>query len=286
MNATLQVPAETKRARDVALCRSILYEALALGFRRPTARTMERLGTPDAVAALAEAAALLDEDASPAASDRSDGLAGRVRALARVPDGASLELLTLGHLKLFGHTVRGPVPAYETEYGEDTLFQKPQEMSDIAGFLAAFGLVLDPHKHERIDHISCELEFLAFLARKEAHALESGSAAMRDETRRAVRLFLKDHLARIVPSFARRVVAADPAGFYGLLARLCDAFVRTECERYEAPAGPEMLRLRLPIDDGAPLACGVPGGCGLPEPCDTAGADDAAPVEGGDGNGR
>ncbi|MBI1950834.1 MAG: molecular chaperone TorD family protein, partial [Acidobacteria bacterium] len=195
------------------------------------------------------------------------GLAARVRALAGASDARAVGTLTASHLGLFGHTVRGPVPAYETEYGEDTLFQKPQEMSDIAGFFSAFGLVLDPHRHERIDHISCELEFMAFLSRKEAHALEAGDAEMHRETRRAARLFLRDHLARFAPSFARRAAAVDPSGFYGRLALLCLDFIKAECDRHEAPPGPEMLRLRLPIDDGAPLACGAAEGCGVPGPC-------------------
>jgi DMSO reductase family type II enzyme chaperone len=267
MSTTLQSPAVANQARDAALCRSILYEAIALGFRRPSARTLQRLGTPDAVAALAEAAAFLDDEVLYPATGRAGGLAGRVRALAAAPVGGALETLAACHLDLFGHTVRGPVPAYETEYGDDTLFQKPQEMSDIAGFLAAFGLVVDPLKRERIDHISCQLEFVAFLARKEAHAIESRDAAMREETRRATRLFLKDHLGRFVPSFARRVVAKDPVGFYARMAELCVDFVRMECERYEASLGPEMLRLRLPIDDGAPIACGVPDGCAVPGRC-------------------
>jgi putative dimethyl sulfoxide reductase chaperone len=284
VSATLQSPAASKRARDVALCRSILYEALALGFRAPTDRTLERLVAADAVAALAEAGAFLDEETAGVAVERGSGLAGRVRALAAPPRPAAPGSLSKRHLDLFGHTVRGPIPAYETEYGEDTLFQKPQEMSDIAGFLAAFGLVLNPHSHERIDHIACELEFAAFLARKEAHALETGNEPMSEETRRATRLFLKDHLARFVPSFGRRVVAADPAGFYGRLARLCLDFVKAECGRYEAPWGPEMLRLRTPIDDGAPMACGSPDGCGVPGPCGHDSKIDGGPGLHGNGN--
>ena len=63
------------------------------------------------------------------------------------------------------------------------------------------------------------------------------------------------------------MVAVDPGGYYGVLARLCEAFIAEECRRYDAPAGPQMLRLRLPIEDGAPIACGAPEGCGVPGPC-------------------
>jgi TorA maturation chaperone TorD len=264
---TMSCGVDLDRARDVALCRSLLYQALAIGFRRPTEITRTRLLTEEAAEALAEAAAVLDDERQRPAAGTQDGLATRVRALPRSVDGRALETLLRSHLKLFGHTVRGAVPQYETEYGEDTLFLKPQEMSDIAGFLSAFGLVLDASKHERIDHVSCELELLAFLSRKEAHALETGNASMLEETRRAERSFLKDHLGRFLPSFARRVLGVDADGFYGRLARLGIDFLGIECERYDVPSGPEVLRLRLPLDDGAPLACGTPEGCGVPGPC-------------------
>ena len=258
---------EPALSRDAALCRSLLYQALAIGFRPPTELTRERLVRVDAASALAEAAAVLDDEAERAGAAGGGGLAARVRALPDCPDGHSLEALRRRHLGLFGHTVRGAVPPYETEYGEDTLFQKPQEMSDVAGFLSAFGLVLDASKHERIDHASCELEFMAFLSRKEAHALETGDERMLEETRRAARAFLRDHLGRFLPSFARRVLGADPVGFYGSLARLALGFIAGECARYEIPSGPEMLRLRLPIEDAAPVACGTPEACGVPGPC-------------------
>ena len=44
-----------------ALCRSLLYEALALGFCAPEREVVERLASPGGSAALAEAACLLDE---------------------------------------------------------------------------------------------------------------------------------------------------------------------------------------------------------------------------------
>ena len=201
-----------ERERDISLCRSLLYEALAIGFRPPTAETCSRLGTRSAAAALAQAAAILDR------AQGSD-LAGKTAALAEEFGDEGPDALTPAHPRLFGHTAKGPVPAYETEYGEDTLFQKPQEMSDIAGFLQAFGLVLDPAQHERVDHISCELEFMAFLTRKESHAIECGDETMRDQTRRAIRLFLKDHLGRFAPSFAHRVLREEPGGFYSKLRR-------------------------------------------------------------------
>lgn len=244
--------------RDVALCRSVLYQALSLGFLPPDPQTVARLGRKSSVEALAEASRLLDEEGG-------TGFAGKTLALAAQEDSADLHRLRHAYQRLFGHVARGPVPPYETEYGQDEMFQKPHEMSDIAGFLGAFELQLDPAAHERVDHIACELEFAAFLARKEAHALETGDQPMRAETRKAMRLFLRDHLARFVPSFVARV-RRESSGFYAALADLCLALVESDCRRHETPLGPATLRLRLPIEDNAPMACGTGEGC--PGDCD------------------
>jgi len=234
--------------RERALCRSALWEALALGFRPPTGETIARLAAPDGAAALAEAAAALD------VAEGSD-LASRVRALAidPVPTAAAL---ADAHWRLFGHTARGQVPPYETEYGEDSLFEPPREMSDLSAFFRAFGLVLRPGAGERPDHLACECEFLLVLARKEAYALEVGDAEMVDETRRATRVFLRDHLGRWAPGFGAKLAREDPGGFHGALGTLGAAFVTAECARVGVPAGPDLLRLRSPDLGAAPMGCG------------------------------
>ncbi len=143
---------------DLALCRATLYSALALGFQPPTEETITRLTSDKNVEALAEAATALDPD-------RETDLASAARGPGAV------EPLTVGELSelfqyFFGHTVRGAVPPYETEYGTEGLFQQPHEMGDLMGFYQAFGLTLDIKLHERADHVSCECEFLCFLALK------------------------------------------------------------------------------------------------------------------------
>ena len=71
------------------------------------------------------------------------------------------------------HRPRGTITPYETEYGNEALFQQPQELGDLMGFYRAFGLAMKQDRRERADHISCECEFLMFLALKEAYALET-----------------------------------------------------------------------------------------------------------------
>ncbi len=234
---------------DLALCRSILYEALSLGFRAPTTDTVSRLASPEGADGLAAAAAVLDEAWGTELTQLALRLAGSPIPL--LP-----EVLHDPFRRLFGHTARGGVPPYETEYGEDSLFQPPQEMSDLGGFYQAFGLTLRSSEHERIDHIACECEFMLFLARKEAYALVQSDAAMLEATRRAARLFLRDHLGRWAPTFGRKLAREDRDGFYGALADLLVGFVAHECARVNVPAGPELLRLRSTSLGDVPMACG------------------------------
>jgi TorA maturation chaperone TorD len=236
---------------DLALCRSALWEALALGVRPPTLETVTRLTSEDSVRALADAAAVLD-----ATDDRQ--LEASVLRLARAP-APSLPQLAEAHDRHFGHTARGRVPPYETEYGEDSTFAPQRDMSDLSAFYRAFGLALRPDAHERPDHLACECEFMVLLARKEAHALGCGDTEMLAVTRGAVRLFLRDHLGRWAPALGRKLAREDAGGFYGALGALCVVFVTAECRRSDTAAGPDFLRLRSTESIEAPMACGVPG---------------------------
>ncbi len=245
---------------DLALCRATLYGALALGFRPPTEETVDRLVSEEGATALAKAAAILD-------ADSAAGL--RSAALNLSTDKATLYVLSHSYRCLFGHTARGPVPPYETEYGAEALFQQPQELGDLAGFYLAFGLTLNPAEHERADHVSCEFEFLSFLALKEAYALETGDASMLEEVRKTARLFLRDHLGRFAPAFTRKLAAAREGGFYGALGELCSIFVTAECARLGVSLGPQNLSLRPANDDRIPMACGSGTECAaMPGACD------------------
>lgn len=221
---------------DLALCRSAIYEALALGFRPPTSETFERLIAAEQNSALMQIAAMLDACES---NGKSTNMASRVRQLRQC---AELEALEKSYRYLFGFTAHPKVPPYETEYGEEALFQQPQELGDLAGFYSAFGLKVGTL--ERVDHISCECEFLAFLTRKEAYALEQNDAQMLEATRCAQRLFMKDHLGRFVPAFVKTLSRENPSGFYGRLGNLCHDFARWECAHFNIPLGSELMRLR------------------------------------------
>ena len=178
------------------------------------------------------------------------------------------------HLACFGHTVRGDCPMNEIEYGDikaDPLFQ-PHRLSDLGAFFAAFGLELTPEAAERIDHISIELEFMSVLAAKEAHALEhqcddDALATLRD----AQKKFLREHLGRWSPAFARRLARMAEGTALGALARLLGEFIKLECARLNVPPGSEDLLLR-PVDDAAERLCDSCGIHNLPPGAATTGA--------------
>jgi len=264
MNTIGSFPVAQDPTLDLSYCRATLYNALALGFRAPSQETVTRLLSSEGIETVAAAAAVLD-------GCSVGGLATTALKLTKVRE-TSLTSLVVAHHHLFGHTARGTVSPYETEYGDEALFQQPQEMGDLAGFYRAFGLTLRTVAHERLDHVSCECEFMCFLALKEAYALERGDAAMWEETHKAGRLFLRDHLGRFGLTFARKLAREDRGGFYGALGDLCSAFLGWECEQMGIAHSPVDLSLRPATDDRVPMACGsgtectaMPGACGPEE---------------------
>lgn len=250
---------------DAALCRATIYSALALAFRPPTDETITRIIEPENSAALAAAAALID-------SSSKTNLAGAFETLAA--SGRAVSILASSYRALFGHTARGIVAPYETEYGNEALFQQPQELADLMGFYRAFGLAMRADRRERADHISCECEFLAFLAMKEAYALEHHNSAMLEDTVKAQKLFLRDHLGRFLPTFTQQLGREHAAGFYAKLADLCLRFVSQETNRLGIRLGAANLPLRPADDERVPMACGNGAECAaMPGACVPEGAD-------------
>jgi len=244
---------------DLALARGVVYEALALALSPPSADALARLGGPRG-RTIALAAGLTGS------IDRA-----RLEAVCRTFSSAAgdpLPGLAARHQALFGHTARGEVCPFETEYGAAAAFRQPHELADIAGYYRAFGLVPGATLDTRIDHVACECAFMAFLARKEAVWLAEPQAdpsgADTDTlgvTRDASRTFLRDHLARFGLAFAQRLGEADAGGFYGAAADLLRAWLVAECARLEVAHGPALLELRTGDDDAVPAACGDCGTC-------------------------
>jgi DMSO reductase family type II enzyme chaperone len=244
----------------IPLARAVIYEALAEGFAPPTESALRRLVSGDGAATIAKEASIID-------AAKGGAIA---QALRRLPSAISLAELRDRNATLFGHTARGEVPPYETEYGEDDIFRQPNELADIAGFFRAFGMPADRADRGRCDHVGIECEFMSWLCLKEAYAAEHADGEMLAEVRKARRLFLRDHLGRFAPAFGRMLSRADKGGFYGTMGEVVEKFVVAECKRESVPAGPRFLRLRDPSEAEVPMACG--------ESCEAAAHGCAAPV--------
>lgn len=245
------------REIDATLARAVVYQWLAEGFAPPAPSTIERVTSARGLATIAGAARLLDDAPKTALAE----------ALPLVAPRLSLEELRAAYTRLFGHTARGEVPPYETEYGEHDIFRQPQELADLSGFFRAFGLSSEGRR-ERCDHVSRECEFLGWLSLKQAFALEHQDQAMLAEVLKARRLFLRDHLGCFAPALGRRLMRADGGGFYGALGAVLERFVVAECALEQVAAGPLYLKLGDTDSPEVPTACvAASGTCEAAEQC-------------------
>lgn len=217
-----------------ALARSAGYGLVAHAFRYPDEQSAAMLGDPLRWTTWPEALAAYD-------GALRDPLERARRQSADLPP---LYQLREAHVGLFGHTLRGPCPAYELEYGRGEIVQKAPLLADIAGFYSAFGVELGAEADERADHISIEAEFMSVLASRLAYALDHGDAEGAAIVRDAERAFLTDHLSRWFPSFCHRVIEADGDGFHAAAAGLARALVAADGAAFGIEPGEAMLELR------------------------------------------
>lgn len=168
----------------------------------------------------------------------------------------------LAYVAAFGHAARGSCPLNEIEYGDlkaDPLFQ-PHRLADLVGYYRAFGLTVGDDAGERQDHLCLELEFLCVMAMKEAFALEHQlDVDQLAQGREAQKSFLREHLGRWTPAFARRLSASTRHPTLKALADFLRVFVEHECRRFSVSSGSEDLLLR-PVDEAAESLCTS---CGL-----------------------
>jgi TorA maturation chaperone TorD len=129
------------------------------------------------------------------------------------------------HRRVFSNVITLDCPPYETLFGNDHVFGQAHTMGDIAGFYRAFGVELSKDIHERMDHLSVELEFMHFLAYKESYARCHDGAEKTQIVVDAQKKFVKEHVGRWVPLFARMLVKKADSGFFRLMADLSSDWI-------------------------------------------------------------
>jgi TorA maturation chaperone TorD len=132
------------------------------------------------------------------------------------------------HRRVFSNVITLDCPPYETLFGNDHVFGQSHVMGDIAGFYKAFGVELSRDIHERLDHLSVELEFMHFLAYKESYARCHDGAEKTQIVVDAQKKFVKEHIGRWVPLFARMLAKKADSGFFKLMAELASDWMEFE----------------------------------------------------------
>ncbi|MEO8423940.1 MAG: molecular chaperone TorD family protein [Actinomycetota bacterium] len=175
---------------------------------------------------------------------------------------APLDELVRAHGRVFTPVESQDCPSYETAFVPGDVFRQAHTMADVAGFYRAHGLAVGGVDRVRPDHIAAEMEFMGFMARKEAHAIRHLTPGRVKECRKTQRSFLTEHLGRWGPAFGRRLatIAEDP--FFGAIGGLIAEWLELDMATMMIEP---IERLDQPVpqaepDDGS---CGLELNCGL-----------------------
>ena len=185
-----------------AAARSAVYRCLAEAFAFPTPELS------DAVASGRFSNELLDASAElpfpPPGIESMQALPGMTR-----------DDLAGEYIRLFDVGPGGPpCPLYEGSHRRG----RPKIMEELVRFYEHFGL---RHQEGDLpDHLCAELEFMHFLAFKQAAALSTGADP--EPCRLAQRDFLNRHLNRWLPRLRARLEQLQPPPFYLWLVRLAE----------------------------------------------------------------
>jgi DMSO reductase family type II enzyme chaperone len=183
-----------------AASRSALYRCLATAFSFPTSEVSEAFASGGLLEDVLAATAAL-----PFPLPADDGL--------RADPALAHEELQQEYIRLFEvGPGRPPCPLYEGSHRSGRM----KILEELVRFYEHFGL-----RHEAgdlPDHLCAELEFMHYLAFKEAATLHASGDSL--PYRLAQRDFLRRHLNRWLPRLCRRLEQLDPPRLYLSLARL------------------------------------------------------------------
>ncbi len=167
--------------------------------------------------------------------------------------------LQSAHRVLFPAVESQDAPSYQTAYSKRDVFRQGQVMADVAGFYRAHGLNVGGSIKDRPDGIGPELEFLGFVAAKQARALADGLVDMADVCLDTQKSFLRDHIGAWGPEYGRRMAAVSHHAFYVALGEFLAAWLESDMVRLDV----------VPVEIDAGL-----GGDAVPVPDPRVGWDD------------
>jgi TorA maturation chaperone TorD len=224
--------------------RLVIYQFLSLATSKPHNEAWSRILEPNYLELVQTAIDIIRHD--PRA--RPESLAAGELSLEAL-DFTSLKSFLQNHLqdfcdeydRVFGLLLSKECPPYETQYCPQTFSVfRSHQLGDIAGYYRAFGLEPSRESPERHDHISLELEFMAWLNTKMLYAMEQGDTDNENLCRDAQMSFLDEHLAWWTTAFAlalrrkadgikdERELTSPPQSFQGAVGVLLAAFIAAE----------------------------------------------------------
>ena len=240
------VAATQSSAWTTAVTRSLVYAFLSRGLAYPTL----------------EHQAVLRSYILPALEQMDTA---KETAVARLQLPEHLDDMRAEHTAIFSLTVSADCPDYESAYNPRDIFQQTQQMADVGGFYLANGLQAGGVQPERPDHITTELEFMSFLALKEAYALEHMGESEQAIAIETQSLFLRDHLGCWGPGLGDRIEArADgQSTFYAAVGALLTKWLSAECLRFNVAPVRIVAEGQLEWPEPDDGACGAAGDCPL-----------------------
>ena len=240
------VEATPSAAWELAVARSFVYALLCRTLAYPTAAHHAALRE-----IIIPALKVFDGDGETAELRRA------------IPD--AIDQMRAEHTAIFSLTVSADCPDYESAYNSRDVFQQTQQMADVGGFYRAHGLQVGGDESERPDHITTELEFMSFLALKEAYALETCGGEELAAVVEAQTLFLRDHLACWGPGLGARIEAraGGVSPLFAAAGTLLTSWLAAECERLGVAPARVMAEPQLEWPEPDDGACGAAGDCPL-----------------------
>ena len=161
MSMKLRMSGSREMGLEEVLGRSRVYQLLSDAFTFPEEESFRMLKG----SFLSELTPKLDH------ANGGDGAFDFLRLRESVERLGNVSDLASEYTRSFGHTLSTECPPYEAQYEYPHVFQQTQGLADIAGSYRAFGLQVSNSAGERLDHITVELEFMSFLAYKQAYAM-------------------------------------------------------------------------------------------------------------------
>lgn len=233
------------RIDEQVLARHYLYSFLSCAFSDPLRRRFALSLREQTQTAAAASANLLSAEID----------ITRVVNYLRLPR----EEIAAQYQNCFGLTSGTKLSLHEIDHcrTRDTTYRS-QQLADIAGFYEAFHFTANPFddEMERPDSLISELDFMGFLAAKEAFAdSEEKILLCRDTARK----FFSVHLGW-VPTFAAAVTSEAVSGFYAALADSLVNFVACERTFFGLDALPATVEPPHSCPDAPSVECG---GCPL-----------------------